>query len=304
VHRGRLAEIRSLLSSALQATSIRLSVLLTLIGKLQFAATVLPGARPFLRRVIDLRHERLTSVQSQRTDDAPRRRHFAQQRASLRVTRGFRDDLRFWQAHLSTINGRQKWRSIRSAPFVIATDASLDGFAFYLESLSSDPSRVDHALWPRELRPGHGYSGLYSPEDAALHATSSQMTWCELYAVYAALSTYRSALRDCCVLFRVDNKTDVEVLCRQRTRSSRLAPLLREIYSIAIEHNLDLWATHRAGVDNVLADFLSRPALHGGGDGTAITRAWARAHPSLSTDLHSVSVVFSHQFTRPTVLPQ
>ena len=40
------------------------------------------------------------------------------------------------------------------------------------------------------------------------------------------------------------------------------APLLRQIFTIAVEHNLDLWAEHRAGVDNVLADFLSRPALH------------------------------------------
>ena len=56
--------------------------------------------------------------------------------------------------------------------------------------------------------------------------------------------------------------------------------------------------------DNVLADFLSRPTLHGGGDGVAITRAWATTHPSLSASLHSVSVVYSRQFVRPSVLPQ
>jgi hypothetical protein len=302
---ARLDEIRSLLSSALQAPSIRVAKLLTLIGKLQFAATVLPGARPFLRRVIDLRHDRLASFERHPTDDQPRRHHFAQQRASLRVTRGFRDDLRFWQAHLSTINGRQRWRSARAAPFVFATDASLQGFGYYLESLPSAPARVDLALWPGALLPGHGFSGLYSPEEAELHTSSSQMTtWCELFAVFAALCTYRPVLRDCCVLFRVDNQCDVEVLRRQRTRSPRLAPLLREIYTIAIEQNLDLWAVHRAGVDNTLADFLSRPALHGGGDGAAITHAWARTHPSLSAALRSVSVVHSHQFMRPTALPQ
>jgi hypothetical protein len=327
---ARLDEIRSLLSSALQTSFIRLPDLLTLIGKLQFAATVLPGARPFLRRVLDLRHDRLTAVDRDHAGEAPRRLHFARQRASLRVTRGFKEDLRFWQAHLSTFNGRQKWRSARSAPVIFATDASLDGFGFYLESLPSAPSRVDldlkslpsapsrvdseslpsapsrvdSALWPRELLPGHGYSGLYSHEEAALHATSSQMTWCELFAVFAALSTYKSVLRDCCVLFRVDNQADVAVLCSQRTRSRRLAPLLREIYSIAVERNLDLWAEHRPGLDNVLADFLSRPSLHGGGDGAAITRSWALTHPHLSTALHSVSVVYSHQFMRPTALPQ
>ena len=86
---SRLVEIRSLLSSALQAPSIRLSALLTLIGKLRFAATVLPGALPFLRRVIDLRHDRLASIGRQCAGGKPRRHHSAQQRASLRVTRGF-----------------------------------------------------------------------------------------------------------------------------------------------------------------------------------------------------------------------
>lgn len=57
-------------------------------------------------------------------------------------------------------------------------------------------------------------------------------------------------------------------------------------------------------MDNVLADFLSRPALHGGGDGAAITRAWASTHPALSTALHSVSVVHSHQLMWLTGLPQ
>jgi hypothetical protein len=212
-----------------------------------------------------LRHDRLVSVDRRHTGHDSRRHHFARQRASLRITRGFREDLLFWQVHLSLINGRQRWRSARAAPFIIATDASLDGFGFYLESIPCDPSQGTLPSEPRELCSGHGYSGLYSPEDAELHTTSSQMTWCELFAVYAALSTYRQRLRDCCVLFRVDNQTDVAVLCAQRTRSRRLAPLLREIYSIAIEQNLDLWAQHRAGLDNVLADFLSRPTLHGRG---------------------------------------
>ena len=202
----RLEEIRSLLSSASQALSIRLPDLLRLVGKLQFAASVVPGARPFLRRVIDLRHDRLFSVDSQHAHDASRRRHFARLRASIRVTRGFRADLLFWHTHLLASNGRQRWRTARSAPFVFATDARLDGFGFDLESLPADCSPgVNPALWPAALLPGHGYSGRYSPEDAALHATPSQMTWAELFAVFTALITYRTVLQDCCVLVRVDN---------------------------------------------------------------------------------------------------
>ena len=59
----RLTEIRSLLRSALSSHKIRLSFLASLIGKLQFAATVLPGARPFVRRMLDLhqRHDTTTA---------------------------------------------------------------------------------------------------------------------------------------------------------------------------------------------------------------------------------------------------
>ena len=64
------------------------------------------------------------------------------------------------------------------------------------------------------------------------------MTWCEMFAVYAALTTYAPVLRDTCVLFHVDNQTDVHVLNKQATRSERLAGLLRAIYALAMELNV------------------------------------------------------------------
>ena len=74
---------------------------------------------------------------------------------------------------------------------------------------------------------------------------SEHMTWCELFVVYAVLHTYRAVLRDCCALFMLDNEPDVHVLNRQRTRSRRLAGLLREIYTIAVEQNISIFAKHR-----------------------------------------------------------
>jgi hypothetical protein len=120
------------------------------------------------------------------------------------------------------------------------------------------------------------------------------MTWCELFAVFAALSTYRTVLRDCCALFLVDNKTDVHVLNRQATRSARLAGLLRQIFTIAVENNVSIHAAHRPGEDNVVADFLSRPQYHAHSNFHA---AWERAHPSSPPlVLRSVYVVNSQEF--------
>ena len=50
----RLQELRDLLSQAERSPSIKLSALRSLIGKLSFASQVLSGARPFMRRMMDL----------------------------------------------------------------------------------------------------------------------------------------------------------------------------------------------------------------------------------------------------------
>ena len=285
----RLDELRSLLRQAECAPAIKLSALETLIGKLSFATQVLPGARPFMRRMMDLQQGRLRSLAlSQRSD--PRHRHFARQSASVSVDRGFRADARFWLRHLHQWDGSQRWRSARSAPFAFASDASLQGFGFYLESA---PPHASPASWPVHIRPGSGFSGLYSPEDAQHHAESGHMTWCEMFAVFAALHTYRHVLRDSSALFVLDNSPDVHALNRQSTGSRRNAGLLREIYSIAVAFNIAISAQHRPGVDNVLADFLSRPSLHGHPD---IVCAWRLAHPDDATRLLYVSRVCSRDF--------
>jgi ribosomal protein L18 len=303
----RLAELRSLLTEATTQQRIKLSFLATLIGKLQFAATVLPGARPFVRRMLDLQqfhHRRVTALHSHASPSVRpatfsshnRRLHFALQHSTLFPDRGFRADARFWLSHLHQWNGTAKWRSAQSAPYHIASDASLNGFGFYIESI---PPHADTSRWPQQLRVGSGYSGEYSSAHSHLHSESSQMTWCELFAVYAALSTYSSLLRHSCVLFYVDNETDVHILNRQATRSARLAGLLREIYTISLTHNISIYACHRSGATNILADFLSRPELHQ----HRHVQRWRETHPQLAHCLSRVSVVSSDRFVQQQILP-
>ena len=293
---ARVAELTSLLRVAYQGDAkLRLSFLATLIGKLQFASSVLPGARPFVRRMLDLQQRHCTRIESQYPASS-RRLHFARQHNAVHPDKGFRADVRFWLSHLHQWNGTAKWRSAQAAPFCIATDACLRGFGFYLESC---PAHADSSRWPDQLRVGTGWSGDYSAQHADLHQTSSQMTWCELFAVYAALSTYRAVLRHSCVLFFVDNETDVHIINRQATRAGRLAGLLREIYAIALADNISLYARHRSGVDNTLADFLSRPELH---QHNHVAR-WREAHPDMSDRLLRVCVVNSTAYVHPRVLP-
>ena len=92
---GRLAELRDLLGHATASHQIGLKSLQSLIGKLQFAATVLPGARPFVHSLIQLANKRLSAIDRRRTrGDAgdrqvdmaslQRRAHFQVARAQVR----------------------------------------------------------------------------------------------------------------------------------------------------------------------------------------------------------------------------
>ena len=291
----RVVELSSLLRESVARRSLRLSDLESLIGKLQFATQVLPGFRPFTFRLQAVLKARLASITRGR--GSVRRQEFARAAAHVRVDRGFRADVAFWLSHLRGWNGKQRWRSARSAPFVFASDASLGGFGFYLEAA---PPAADVTQWPAHLRVGTGFMGIYSAEDSHLHASSGQMTWCEMFAVLAALTTYADVLRDTCVLFLVDNQTDVHVLNKQATRSERLAGLLRGIYALSLEYNISIGARHRPGEENVLADFLSRPEHH---NHTNVLAAFHAAHPTLTGMLRSVSVVHSRQIGDERVRP-
>ena len=271
----RVEELTSLLRSLRRQRVITRRHAESLIGKLSFAAKVLPGARPFMRRMLDTVHACKSRIPSH----------------PLRIDPGFRDDVRFWLRHFDSWNGRQSWRSSRASPFVFASDASLHGFGFFLESTPTTSS-VDSTAWPQHLRVGAGFSGKYSPTHAHLHKSHTQISWLELLAVVACTTTYAPHLTGQSLLFYVDNSTDVHIINRQATRSKLLAPLLRQLYTLALQHNLSIRAVHRPGVDNTLADFLSRPALHRDNH----VAVWQATHPLRSLELSSVSLVVSEQF--------
>lgn len=273
---ARVAELTTLLRMLRQQRVITRKHAESLIGKLSFAAKVLPGARPFMRRMLDA----VRACKSRRGS------------TPIHIDPGFRADLRFWLLHFSSWNGRQQWRSSRASPFVFASDASLQGFGFYLESAPTPLGTVDSSAWPQHLRVGSTFSGTYSPAHAHLHQSHTQIAWCELLAVVACAATYAPRLTGQSMLFYVDNATDVHIINRQATRSKAIAPLLRQLYGIALQHNVSIRAQHRPGVDNTLADFLSRPQLHQ----HRHVASWAATHPERASALSAVSLVTSAQF--------
>ena len=234
----KLADLNALISDMLTRTQTTRRHLQRLVGKFAFASTVLPGARPFYRQLIDATRD-LSSPHSQ-----------------VQVSPQIRSDLTAWRHILKAWNGREKW--VRPQPFLLDHDASKGGFGFYLRGV---PASFDPAALPQVLHPGNCFAGLFS-EEHLQGPVAESIQWAELWAIAHSLALYGPWVRDASVHVRTDNLADVRILLRQATRSERLLPLLRAIYQTCAFYNIHLTAEHIAGELNTVPDWLSRPELH------------------------------------------
>ena len=124
---------------------------------------------------------------------------------------------------------------------VITTDASLEGWGGHLTLGSTS----------------HLFSGLWDVQDRRQH-----INLLELRAVKLTLCRASHLLRSfspCVVRAECDNTTAVSYLNKQGgTRSKTLCEEACEIHEWLLDHDMLLSAIHRPGLDNELADFLSR----------------------------------------------
>lgn len=240
----RIAELKSLLELASSLRKASRKFLLSLLGKLSFAASVLPAARPFMRAVID--------AASFRSSDRGGR--------ASRLQAGFKDQVSFWLSHLETWNGSQRWRSVKE-PFVVASDASTEGFGYVIESAPASAL----PLLPPSLFPGAATAGVWGKEFASvclLPGSCKRIAVAEFYSPVAVAERLGPALQDGHLVFVLDNSSDTSVINRRRTKDPRLLFLLQRLTLLSIKWNFAFTAVHRRGVVNVLPDILSRPLEH------------------------------------------
>lgn len=192
----------------------------SLIGKLQFICSVCRPGRTFLRRMIDL----LTKV----THPSHR----------IRLTVAFRKDIHWWQTFLTSWNGRSffhedEWLS--SSSLELFTDASHEAFGAYFA--------------------GEWFSCWFTDHGIPL---SRSITFKELYAITAAVSTWAPSLASRNVLFHCDNQSVVHILSSGTSRCTHIMSMLRYLFYVCASHNILLRAVHIPGVTNCFADCLSR----------------------------------------------
>ena len=224
------------------------------------------------------------------------------------LTEGVQADLFYWHRHMSTWNGRARWRAHTNTPFVFGSDASTSGFAFVLES--APPAQLPRL--PSGFRIGEARVGVWSNAngDAARQSKSAAIQYGEAFCLLASVVNFGSLLQDSHIVFLCDNESDVYAFNRNSSRDPRVCQLLRGVAAQACRYNFSFRAVHRPGVENDAMDWASRPARHRFTSSTAdyvhtpapapSPTARARAHslafPPL-THLHSLVFVTSRCLT-------
>jgi hypothetical protein len=205
--------------------SVTLKELQSLIGSLNFLCRAVKPGRPFCRRLINA------------TCGVKSPHHH------IRLNTGMRLDLKMWLVFLNEFNGVSVFNEpafITNADALLFTDSSAakgNGFgAFFQGSWICKP-------WPKEWH-DRGYT--------------KDITLLEYFPILVAIYVWGDRLRNKKVLFYCDNKSVVQVINTQTSKSADLMSLVRALTLKCLKLNLVLKAEHIPGTENNIADSLSR----------------------------------------------
>ena len=196
--------------------------LLSLIGKLSFAAKCVPAGRLFFRRLIDL------SMKARRLSHR------------LDLTKEARADIAWWAEFLPKWNGtalfiQQAWSSADSLELYTDAAASIGAGGYF-------KGRWFYIPWTEEVK-----------MDTELH-----ITWMELFPIVVAAKLWGSEWAQRKIRFHTDNQAAVDIWYKQSSRSPPVMSLVRKLFLVAAQGNFHVSLAHIPGRDNVLADCISR----------------------------------------------
>ena len=102
---------------------------------------------------------------------------------------------------------------------------------------------------------GHWFQGHWSPDILAL---SPSIAFMEFYPLVVAVNCWGPSLANRKINFRTDNSAVVHIINNQSSRCETIMKLVRCFVCKCLCYNISFKATHVAGVQNVIADSLSR----------------------------------------------
>ena len=216
----RLSEIKDLTAQALTLTHLTKRQLLSLVGKLSFAARVVHTGRAFLGRLIHL------------AKSAPHLHY------KIRLTQEAKGDITWWHDCVEAHNGvsmfQAPWDELTTLH--VFTDASDTAFGCYF-----------HPEW---------VSLTYSSSIA--HARQMSINWRELHAAVIALSTWSGRLTASNVIFHIDNQSVVGALQKHYSPVVSFMTLIRHWCHIISTNSINAFPVYISTHENIDADDLSR----------------------------------------------
>lgn len=220
----KLSQARTLIENWRKRSSCKLKELQSLIGVLQFACRVVAPGRTFLRRMISL------------TRGIKQPYHF------VKLNAGFYKDLAMWEVFLKHWNGINLFlesEQTHSPTLQLYTDAAGSiGFGGYLA--------------------GQWFQGRWLPEQKLDCNTGISIVWQELYPIYLACRLWGSQWTSKRIVFFCDNESVVQILNQKTSKSPKIMDLLRPIVLCTLQNNFTFTSKHVRGLDNGIADSLSR----------------------------------------------
>lgn len=87
----------------------------------------------------------------------------------------------------------------------------------------------------------------------------------ELFPICLSIQLWGEGLRDACIMIHTDNQSVIPALLNRSSKLRSVNRLLRDISLASMQYNILIQAVHIPGVDNYLADLLSRlqvPTFH------------------------------------------
>ncbi len=221
IPQDKLLKLRGVVDRACLAKKMNLRRLQSIIGSLSFVTRAIPPGRAFLRRLINLT------------------RGLRKPWHRVRITREAHLDLVMWQRFLHSCNGAaifqdQVWED--NSEFQLFTDASgSQGCGGYFQGAWFQ------AKWPEHIV-----------------AASPSIAWMEFFPIVVAVSIWGSDLAGKKVIFRSDNEGVVSIINKQSSPCTKIMRLVRFFVMQCLEFNISFKATHIPGLQNEIADSLSR----------------------------------------------
>lgn len=224
----------------------------SLAGLLNWVCKVVYGGRTFLRRILD----------AMGSGTAPSQR--------LRLGGGFQRDVAWWLTSLTLFNGKALiLPALRTRPREFQTDAEGSGAVgvFLFGGYVGLTHQALKQLLPKETPPPGLHISVY-----------------ETFAVLVAVRLFPEAVRNQHLCLRSDNTTTVAAVNKMTCTAgepskTHIMRTLRRLFTASVQLNFRLTAQHVRGVDNGLADALSRQDW---GRFRGLLSEWVAAQPVTS----------------------